>query len=440
MIPIPYQFVLKAYTEGLSRTPSPSELVTAHQSLSPQGCTYNTVNVYSTAILLSPEAITQPLTNRERVQTAYRLLLNRDPDRAGWDYFATLPFSQAIASIQQSPEYKRHVLALCTGKAVGFGNVPMDVVASDATLRQQLVNALPGTIITISGRIAVSSPLVIPNGVTLQGKPGHYTASAHLLRSTAFTGPLVYVGSNARLNNVTVDGRRSDVGYNVNATNIEIIGSGATVSRVRSQNPSGWTALFCSPHFGSIGNITITDNTLIGYGTSRKIVNGWADGISIACDEAVVARNKVIDMTDVGIISFDPFSRNVRHTVYGNYVLNTVPIWSMMGVDQQQGFKNFGNTIYAGNLLFAAGNAKARIGVINGASPWGGGKGPMISPIYTGNYGYVHYELYGVASDGGYVDLPAVGFVPTGAKVKSPCVGGRIATTGIYGCLMSVAE
>ena len=440
MIPIPYQFVLRAYTEGLSRVPSPTELVTAHGALSPQGCTYNSVNVYSAAILLSPEAMSQPLNKRERVQTAYRLLLNRDPDRGGWDYFTTLPFPTAIASIQQSPEYKRHVLALCTGKAVGFGNVPMDATTSDAVLRHQLATAAPGTIITISGRIAVSSPLVIPTGVTLQGKPGHYATSAHLLRSTAFTGPLVYVGANARLTDVTVDGRRTDVGYNVNATNIEIIGSGAMVSRVRSQNPSGWTALFCSPHFGPINNITITENTMIGYGTSRKIVNGWADGISIACDSAYVASNKVIDMTDVAIISFDPYDHGVSHIVYDNYVLNTVDTWSMMGIDQQQGFKNFGNSLYAGNQLFTAGNAKARIGVINGASPWAGDRGAMVSPVYSGNYGYVLYELYGLGTDGGHVDLPSVGFVSVGAKVKSPCVGSRIATTGIYNCLMSVAE
>jgi hypothetical protein len=112
----------------------------------------------------------------------------------------------------------------------------------------------------------------------------------------------------------------------------------------------------------------------------------------------------------------------------------------MIGVDQQQGFKSFAGSIYAGNLLFTAGSASARIGVLNGSSPWGGDRQWMIAPTYSGNYGYVRYELYGVGSDGGYVDLPAIGFVPTGARAKRPCVGGRIATTGIYNCLMYVAD
>jgi hypothetical protein len=254
---IPYQFVAKGYTEVLGRVPSPSELVQFHNAFIPQGCTYNSVNNAVDAFLLSPEFQSLNLTSRERVQTVYRLMLNRDPDAGGWNYFTGLPLTQTINAIKQSLEYKQYVLALCTGQSVRFGIVPIDAAISDAGLRQQLATATPGQTINVTGRIAVSSPLTIPNGVTLQGTPGHYAASAVLLRQSAFYGPVVNVTANATLRHLTVDGRRADVGYAQDSPNIEVIGSGATVANVRSQNPTGWTMLFCSPHYGSVTNVTI---------------------------------------------------------------------------------------------------------------------------------------------------------------------------------------
>jgi hypothetical protein len=321
--------------------------------------------------------------------------------------------------------------------------VPIVGASPDTALRQQLAAATPGQTITITGRIAVSSPLTIPNGVTLQGKPGHYAASATLLRQSAFYGPVVNVTANATLRHLTVDGRRTDVGYAQDSPNIEVIGSGATVANVRSQNPTGWTMLFCSPHYGSVTNVTIKQNTMIGYGTSRDTINskpGWADGISIACESASIAGNNIIDATDVGLISFDPYNRGARHQYFGNYVLNTVDTWAMIGIDQQEGYKSFANTVFVGNLLFTAGNANARIGVINGASPWGGNKSTMDTAQYVGNYGYVRYELYGANNDSPTpLFLPDVGLVQTGAKINPPCVGAKYPATGTtYNCLMSV--
>jgi hypothetical protein len=114
----------------------------------------------------------------------------------------------------------------------------------------------------------------------------------------------------------------------------------------------------------------------------------------------------------------------------------------MIGIDQQQGYKSFANTAFIGNLLFTAGNAKARIAVINGASPWADNRSTMGTAQYVGNYGYVRYELYGVNNDSPTpMFLPDVGLVPTGAKINPPCVGAKYPATGTtYNCLMSVAK
>ena len=116
-IEVPYQLIAKGFTEALGRNPSPTELVVNQQSLQVGGCRDAVVGPWMTMLLDGPEARSLPLTNRQRVQAAYRLLLNRDPDNAGWNYYESLPFPTAIAQIRKAPEYRANIFKICNNRA-----------------------------------------------------------------------------------------------------------------------------------------------------------------------------------------------------------------------------------------------------------------------------------------------------------------------------------
>jgi hypothetical protein len=392
LFPIPYQLITKAYTEGLGRVPEPQELVQKATELESQGCREATLATWLKSVLVGPEAMGLPLTDRQRVQTAYRLLLNRDPDLVGWNYYAKLPFPQAVDGMLKAPEWRANVYKICTnqGKGYGFGSTPIDGATPGAELQAQLFNTPAGGTVTFSGRVEIASPLVIPEGVTLQSTPGHYAQQGTLLRNGNYAAAIVRLMPGSTLRDVVVDGRKKEYGYIEQAMNIEIAGSGATVQGVRSQNTPGWTYLFCSPHAGNVTDVSIVDNTILGYANSRQPgVVDWADGVSVACSSANVTSNKVVDATDVGIIAFDPYATGVSFMIANNYILNVGnDTWGMYGLDQGDGApKDFSRTVFESNLVYTAGKTKARVGILNGARTWRDGRTSFATPSYSGNAG-----------------------------------------------------
>jgi hypothetical protein len=444
LYPIPYQLITKAYTEGLGRVPEPQELVQKAAELAPQGCREATLATWLKSMLVGPEAMRLPLTDRQRVQTAYRLLLNRDPDVAGWDYYATLPFPAAVDAIMKAPEWRANVYKICTsnGKGYGFGATPIDTATPGAALQAQLDNTPPGGVVTFSGRVEIAAPLVIPAGVTLKSTPGHYAQQGTLLRNGTYAAAIVRLLPGSTLRDLVVDGRRQEYGYIEQAMNIEVAGSGATVQGVRSQNVPGWTYLFCSPHAGSVTNVSIRDNTILGYANNRKPESiGWADGISLACTSADVRHNQVVDATDVAIIAFDPHATGSSFNIDQNYMLNVGnDAWGMYGIEQGEGApKNFSDTTFSANVVFTAGKTSARVGILNGARTWRDGRTSFVSPTYNGNYGYIQYELFGAVSDVEPIAWePSVRLKAMPAELKAGCLPLQYAVAGtdrIEGCL-----
>lgn len=440
---VPYQLIAKGFTEGLGRNPSPTELVSHQQALA---CTEASIGNWMAYILQVNEAQQQPLTPRQKVQTAYRLMLNRDPDQGGWNYYETLPFPKAIADIRRAPEYRANILKMCTGNGAGYGwgVTPLDSTMPDTALRQQLAVAVPGQIVWAAGRIAVTSPLVIPPGVTLRSIGDHYTQQATLVRSGKYLGGMVQLSASSHLETLVVDGARANHGYVEQAMNIEVVGSGATVVNVRSINPTGWTALFVSPHTPApVENVTIANNTMLGYGTSREgKTPQWSDGISIAGKSADVRNNYVGDFTDVGIIMFDVNERHPANMVANNTIINTGNnIFAMIGVDQLSTTPgDFSRSTFGGNLLATMGQTKARVGITDGVKTWEATNAPMLGANYTGNYGYVQWELFGFVTDAGLRSNwePNVNFFRMNAKMKPGCLPIKYAVTGLdrtEGCL-----
>jgi hypothetical protein len=443
MQPVPYQLIAKGYTEALGRNPSPTELVSHQQALA---CTEASIGNWMAYMLQANEPQQQNLTPRQKVQTAYHLMLNRPPDQAGWNYYETLPFPKAIADIRRAPEYRANILKMCSGKGAGYGwgVTPLDSTMPDTALRQQLAAAIPGQVVWAAGRIAVTSPLVIPPGVTLRSIGDHYTQQATLVRSGKYLGGMVQLSADSRLETLVVDGARANHGYVEQAMNIEVLGSNALVRNVRSINPTGWTALFVSPHTAApVENVTIVGNTMIGYGGSREgKTPQWSDGISLAGKSADVRYNYVMDFTDVGIIMFDVNERHPANMVANNLIVNTGNnIFAMIGADQLSTTPgDFSRSTFGGNLLATMGQTKARVGITDGVRTWEATKAPMRGVNYAGNFGYVQWELFGFVTDGGLRSdwEPQVNFLQMAASMKKGCAPLKYAVTGLdrtEGCL-----
>lgn len=133
--------------------------------------------------------------------------------------------------------------------------------------------------------------------------------------------PMVRVDSGGRLENVWVDGGRNGRN-NVCHTdgwcfNVFIMGGGATtwVSSNRLDNSGGVTVVHAGGSLDGVGREctathNITDNLVTGYGSRHhtyptvSFSDGWLDGISTYCERTEIARNGVIDTTDVAIIVF----------------------------------------------------------------------------------------------------------------------------------------
>lgn len=441
-----YDYIARGYTDGLSRVPTPQELVTAYQG-NAAPCSRDAALRWVNTVLLSAEFLNQPLKPSERVQVAYRFMLNRDPEPAGWNYYTGLPWVRTVNDIGRSPEFASLASKVCSSqKGHGFGVTPLGDAVPDDSLRAKLALAQPGDVVNFTGRVAVASPLRVPPGVILQGAlaPGHYATLGHLLRTGAYAAPIVEV--QGTLQNAVVDGRFSDTQYVTLATNIEITGSNAVVQGVRSQNAAGWTALFCSPHHGAVHNVQIRDNTVIGNAHQRRYLNGlpqWADGISAACNSATIADNKVVNATDVALISFDPNNHGVNHTFTGNYVLNSgADSWGLFGYDQQSAvMKDWRNTSFVGTLVYTPPPIVTRVAVLLGASAWGGERGLTLPPKLVGNYGYANVELYGVLADT-LTPIPpqSIGFNRVPAKITPPCAYIKLAQapSNTYNCLFAI--
>jgi hypothetical protein len=441
-----YEFIARGYTDGLSRVPAPQELVAAYQS-NAAPCSREAALRWVNTVLLGAEFMVQPLKPSERVQVAYRFMLNRDPEPAGWQYYNALPWTRTVNEIGRSPEFAALVNRVCRSpKGHGFGVTPLGDAVPDTELRAQLAAAQPGSVVNFSGRVAVTSPLRVPPGVILQGglTPGHYATLGHLLRAGNYPAPIVEV--QGTLQNAVVDGRFTDTQYVAMATNIEITESNAVVQSVRSQNSAGWTALFCSPHHGVIHHAQIRGNTIIGNAHQRRLLNGvpqWSDGISAACDSATISNNTVVNATDVAFISFDPSNRQTQHTFTGNYVLNSGnDSWGLFGYDQQSAiFKDWSATTFSGTLVYTAPPIVTRVAVLLGASAWGGERGLTKPPQVVGNYGYANVELYGVLADTLYpVPQQQITFNRIRVKVNPPCQYAELAQapTNTYNCLFTI--
>jgi hypothetical protein len=272
-------------------------------------------------------------------------------------------------------------------------------VGTQAQLQQQLnaLQAVGGGTLQLAQRTVVqlTSTLTIPSGVQLitSGSPGptQYAKQGRLVRSTAFQGPMVDIASGGAIESVWVSGQRPAVGYNPTgggneSGNIRLLGgSGTKALNNRTDTPAGWTtlSLWGQAEGFPCASATVSGNLSLGYGSapySNDVTpfsppGTWADGISNACENAVITSNTVVDATDVGIVVFQSSPAVQRSYVASNTVVaGGVPAIAALGIEACTGncdsSSSFSGSSIEFNTFWAAPQQYYVIGLAVGSRSW----------------------------------------------------------------------
>lgn len=334
---IPYQFITKLYTEALGRAPDQPGWQAMATYFKTNGCNATTLGNLSTWVLTSPEAQALNYDPDAQLLTAYRTILNRDPDESGLRYYQMMiaarqtSFPKILEAFSRSPEFTNLTDRICNSSKPTYSFDGTAAIAIDPSrllsgeqLQQALNNAPPNSTLSLPEKtlVRLTQPLIIPRSITLQTQgsipPTRYAQQARLVRTGLWSGSLIQVMPGAQLKHLWIDGQRSanttpttsayaSGNYNITmqggantAVNFNRITNtaGATNIEVRNttNNPIDSSEYQCQ-------NNQVLSNLIDAY-TSLQTDRQWSDGISIHCEDTEVAYNAVLDATDVGIIIF----------------------------------------------------------------------------------------------------------------------------------------
>jgi hypothetical protein len=409
---LPAQFIAKIHTEALGRIPDQAAWSASLEVFRNAGCGAAQLQAWGRSVYLSAEYASLGYDNASRVLTLYRGVLNREPDAAGFsDILAMLDGGAAWPAVVDrlfgSAEFASLSPALCAGTPTYFGSapaIPLPVSGpgfsggTGEQLQSLLDRTLPGGTVFLAPKalVQLSAPLVIPAGVTLAttGLPSHnsYAGMGRLVRAAAFDQAAVQLKPGAKLTSVWVDGQRGAVGFRQNAINIQVHGgAGTEVSNSVSSNTAGWSSLQA---FGSAEGLpcgrNIIANNLVTVYSSNHTDGTWSDGLSIACENATVENNQIVDATDAAIVLFrasPAVQRSVvrRNTILsaGNSAFGAIIADPLHGTGARHSFA--GSSI-ADNRLWTGPNTSFEIALSVGTRAWFGTSSDMgAGASFTGN-------------------------------------------------------
>ena len=373
------QFVAKLYTEALGRAPDASGWSSAMQAIQATDCAPAYLRDLARGVYTSAEFDGIGYDSASKVLALYRGVLNREPDGGGFtNYYNQLNanpglWPAVVDGFVFSSEFANLRPAICGGGSYGFGaSGVLDLPTggggfpggSAAALQAALNATPPGGTVTLAERavVRVDQPITIPPGVSLTTSgapaPRAYARMGRLVRMNAFGDAMLKLSSGSQLRGVWVDGRRSAVGFNQPAMNVQTFGGdNVVVDTNRFSEPAGWTNFQALGTFEGFrcGSEWVRWNLITAYVPSHA--GGWTDGLSIACENTVVEANHILDATDVSIVVFRAYpavqrsvvrwntALNAGNSAYGGYVAD-----GLTGVGAVQ---SFAGTAFDGNVIWA---------------------------------------------------------------------------------------
>ncbi|WP_327586901.1 hypothetical protein OHA25_07765 [Nonomuraea sp. NBC_00507] len=397
---VPAQFIAKMYSEALGRMPDAGGWAAMVADFSAHGCSTERIRERVRAFYTSSEFVQLPYDAQSRVLTLYRGALNREPDQNGFDHHVGLlmtdkrNWSQTVESFAAGDELGSVAKTICGSATYHYGTVPAPTLTAVGTgfaggtgqALQSLLDAAPDNSTVYLAQKAVvrlQETLVIPPGrtlVTTGAPPVHqYARQARLVRAGSFSAPMVRVQGGGRLLNVWVDGQRgAPTNYVGKATNVQVMGgNGTQVSRSKISNSLGWTSLEA---FGSYENFPcqstmISDNLVTAY-SSDHYGGRLTDGLSVACENATIEGNRIIDATDVGIVVYRSSPAVQRSSIRANMVLNAgnsaYGAIAFDGLHSQNTTHDFTGASMSANSFWTGPDAHVEIGLVVGSRSWFG--------------------------------------------------------------------
>jgi hypothetical protein len=362
---VPGQLVAKLHTEALGRAPTPAEWTRWVGRFEREGCAARSVRRAARAVYAGREFRRLPYDGRDRLAALHRGLLNRDLTPAAARRFAPdARWPAVLRTVLRGPETARMVRRICDPRRAAYG---FDDARGLWTPRvrgpgfrgseEQLQAALDRTARRGGGTVWLAQRAIIrigagprreqlriPRGVTLAttGLPGdrRYLRMARLARvgDTCLGGrfcgqPVVALEGGrapgepgASVRSVWIDGRGGDPRLHGSAAQVES-GHGSRIARSRLSGPArrGGNVVGLHGTENHLGLVCtgarLEDNVITAY-TTRHGNSLWADGVTVACEDAVVQRNAIVDATDVGIALFGSARRRQRSRIAGNLVLS----------------------------------------------------------------------------------------------------------------------
>ncbi|KAL1965493.1 hypothetical protein VTN77DRAFT_5749 [Rasamsonia byssochlamydoides] len=237
-----------------------------------------------------------------------------------------------------------------------------------------VVQLCPGAVISISDTITFTAN---DQEISTQGYPTDDTRATIQVASGTNVSTLIQ-GSwldGIRIKNIQLDGTRPVNGMVVGGgANIEIGGgsNGQIVENIVSKNPRGWSCL----HIIQSGNdnnpctnATVANNQIGPCGEEGTDAAGngqWADGISFACTNSLVANNTITGSTDGGIVLFGAPGT----TVTGNTITSSADnhgFGAINMVDNLYG-GSYANVLVTDNVI--TGQKLFSVGISIGAYVW----------------------------------------------------------------------
>lgn len=420
------QFLSRLYTEGLGRAPDPGTWKANPLFLAtPSNCTSLDFASLAINVYTSSEYNNLAYTNKEKILTLYRGILNREPESASAiQYYASLldsgsPITSLINEFVSSSEFANlRNNKICAPIPIGqdtlytWGQqpaIPLDAGASSmsaATLQGLINTANNGANKVVSlpqGTVVYADQTIfIPAGVTLTTAGnivrGQYAKMARIVRSANFSdSTIVMYGSTgtqpgAVLDRIWVAGQRNQIvnGTTINYTKVGysvLISSGnnASVINSRFDTPVGGTNIGIDgsePTGVACNHVSVSGNILTAYSNTHyggQNYYPFSDGITSKCADTTIANNTVMDASDVAIIQFYTAGlQNVQASkATGNLIISTgVSTFAAMMYEpfyyagSTPIVRDFTGASFSGNTFFAAEGTRFEIGISAGRRPW----------------------------------------------------------------------
>ncbi|MBR6739934.1 MAG: hypothetical protein IKM04_02555 [Clostridia bacterium] len=370
------QFILKLFTEGLSRAAYGEEFAYFRDYVYQNGLSVETCAHLAKLVFTSPLFESFALSNNERSFALYRALLSRDPVGEELGSVTEKNISKKIDAITASEEFA----SLMEGMTFGpyfWGRNNTDAYTGTKLITAEQFRTLLAqntetkTVVLEQGTLVlVDSCIAIPDGYTVktEGDPDHYTKFARFLRVGEAEGHILLVTGDVSLQNIFVDGNRSGTKVGL-GWNIAIIGNNTTVWGCRTSDSASNVHLISEPY---TSDVYYGRNLITCYATNHD--EAWADGLDMYASNGIMEYNHVVDATDGGIVLFRNTEATQNSIIRYNLVCN-VGNSAYAGIDFESvdtdgGLADFRGAIAYGNEFYTGYTAHMHLAVTLSSYPW----------------------------------------------------------------------